>query len=108
MLIATSNSASRRRRRRVAKGLRNTVRSAVERPWPLTSAIPVQRRAVLDDATLMLQIAAELEACDSVSERGVERIEDLLRHGDSPVYSPAAAGALHDALTHAHAALHLR
>ena len=107
MLISTANHVSRRRRGRLAKGLRNTVRSAAERPRPLSSAIPVQRREVLDEAGLMLRIAAELEADDPVEERGVERLEQLLMHGESPVYSASANGALHQALTHARAALHL-
>jgi hypothetical protein len=108
MLIDTSTPVSRRRRRRLAKGLRNLVRTAGEPPqWSLSSAIPVQREAVLYERGFILAIARDLDSDDEVTARGLDLISDLLTHGDSPVYADSPDGALARALAHAYAGLHL-
>jgi hypothetical protein len=107
MLIDTSTSVSRRRRRRLAKGLRNLVRAAAEPPRALSSAIPVQRKAILYERGFILAIARDLESDDEVGARGVDLLAGLLTNGDSPVYADSPDGALASALAHAYAALHL-
>jgi hypothetical protein len=107
MLIDTSTPVSRRRRRRLAKGLRNVVRAAGESPRALGSAIPVQRKAILYESAFILEIARDLDSNDDVAPRGVELLDHLLTHGDSPVYTDSPDGSLALALAHAHTALHL-
>lgn len=99
--------ASRRCRKGLAEGLRNLLDAAGERAQAFTAAVPVQRRAILDERDLILRVAADLDSEDPVAARGVALIERLLTDGDSPFYRPAPGGTLRDALTHAHAALHL-
>jgi hypothetical protein len=99
--------ASRRCRRSIAEGLRNLIDAAEEPPRTVTSAVPVQRREILREQGFILQIALDLESDEAVNPRGVALLERLLTHGDSPFYSPLPEGSLRDALTHAHAALHL-
>jgi hypothetical protein len=52
-------------------------------------------------------IAEDLLSDDELSPRGIALVDELLRDGNSPIYSPAYEGALHAQLTHARAALHL-
>lgn len=75
--------ASRRCRRGIAQGLRNLLDAAEHPDRALTSAVPVQRHEILRESGFILQIAIDLEGDEPVNARGV------------------------DALTHAHAALHL-
>jgi hypothetical protein len=98
---------SRRCRRGVAQGLRNLVDAAEEPARSLTAAVPVQRRAILDERGLIVRLAVDLESDDRVAARGVALLERLLSDGDSPFYTPTPAGGLRDALIHAQAALHL-
>jgi hypothetical protein len=107
MLLETSTPVSRRRRNRLAKGLRNAVRAAEDRPRAFSSAIPVQRDAIAHEKGFILQIALDLESDDEVGRRGVELLGDLLTHGDSPIYTEYPDGELRRALVQAHAALFL-
>jgi hypothetical protein len=107
MLIEASTPVSPRRRKRLAKGLRNVVRAAEERPRAFSSAVPVQRQAILHEQGFMLQIAVDLESDDEVDPRGIALLDGLLTKGDSPVYTESPDGSLALALAHAHAALHL-
>jgi hypothetical protein len=107
MLIDTSTAVSRRRRKRLAKGLRNLVRTAGEPPRGFSSAVPVQREAVLYERGFILAMARELDSEDDVEPRGVELLEELLTNGNSPIYTDSPDGALALSLAHAHTALHL-
>jgi hypothetical protein len=98
---------SRRRRRRLAGGIRNLVHAAEQPVRALSAAAPLQRREIMRERGFLLQLAIDLESDDELSPRGVALIETLLTDGGSPVYSPLPPGALRDALTHAHAALFL-
>jgi hypothetical protein len=88
-------------------GLRNLVDAAEEPARALSSAIPVQRKQILHERGFLLQLALDLESDDDVNPRGVALLERLLTDGGSPFYMPAPEGTLRDALTHAHAAMHL-
>ncbi len=99
--------ASRRCRKALAEGLRNLLDAAGERTQAFTAAAPVQRQAILHEQDFLLQLAVDLESGDAVSPRGVALLDRLLTDGESPFYMPTPAGSVHDALIHAHAALHL-
>jgi hypothetical protein len=92
-------------RARMAAGLRRTI-AAAEQPWPRRSTqVPVQRSAILGERGQLLDLAHLLTEEDTVSPRGVARIEELLTDGRSPLYYPAPRGALAAALRHARATL---
>jgi hypothetical protein len=95
-----------RTRRRLAAGLQRTLNAAESRPM-LTSAIPVQREAVLRARDEIEQLIAGLLGPDEVTPRGVALVHELLTDGCSPLFAPNVNGELHQALRHAHAALHL-
>jgi hypothetical protein len=99
---------SRRGRRRLAAGLGRVLRAAEDPPAPLSSAVPVQRREVRAAHDEIEQLVEELLAPGAVQARGVLLINELLTHGDSPLFSPSAEGELDRAVRHAHAALLLK
>jgi hypothetical protein len=98
---------SRRRRAGLAASIRNLLDAAEERPRGFTVAVPIQRRAILGERQMLLQLAEDLESQDELKPRGIAIVERLLIDGGSPVYVDCPDGALHGALVHAHAALHL-
>jgi hypothetical protein len=98
---------SRRCRHGLAQGIRNLLDAAEEPRRALTSAVPLQRRAILTESPLLIGIARELTSEDDLNPRGIALVEQLLTDGDSPLYGPAPEGALHEALIHARAAMHL-
>jgi hypothetical protein len=98
---------SRRRRAGLAASIRNLLDTAERRPRGFTSAVPIQRRAILRERQMLLQLAADLESQDELEPRGIALVERLLIDGGSPVYVDRPEGALHGALVHAHAALYL-
>lgn len=98
---------SRRCRRGLAAGIRRMLEAAEEPVRALSAAAPLQRREILHERDFLLRLAADLESDQALGARGIALIEDLLTNGESPVYNPLPQGALHNALTHAHAALHL-
>ena len=98
---------SRRRRAGLAQGIRNLIDAAEEPRRGYTAAAPVQRREILSERTFLLELADDLAGDDKLSPRGIALVESLLTDGTSPVYSPSPEGALHAALTHARATLHL-
>ena len=93
-------------RARMAAGLRRAI-TAAERPWHggLSAQVPVQRAAILDERTELLGLAYLLTDEESVSPRGVARVEELLTDGRSPLYYPAPRGTLAAALRHTRATL---
>jgi hypothetical protein len=98
---------SRRSRAGLAASIRNLLDAAEERPRGFTAAVPIQRRAILRERRLLLQLAAELESQDELEPRGIVLVERLLIDGASPLYVDGPEGALNGALVHAHAALYL-
>jgi hypothetical protein len=98
---------SRRSRAGLAASIRNLLEAAEERPRGFTSAVPIQRREVLRERQMLLQLAADLESDDELYARGIALAERILIDGGSPVYVDSPDGALHGALVHAHAALYL-
>jgi hypothetical protein len=93
-------------RARLAAGLRRTI-AAAEQPWQQrrTAQVPVQRGAILNERALLIGLARLLTEEETVSARGVARVEQLLTDGRSPLYYPAPRGALPAALRHARATL---
>jgi hypothetical protein len=98
---------SRRYRHGLAAAIRNLLDAAEERPRGFSAAVPVQRREVLAERELMLQLADDLESSDELKPRGIALVERLISDGGSPVYTSSPGGSLHGALVHAHAALYL-
>lgn len=72
-------------RARLAAGLRRTI-AAAEQPWQqrLTAQVPVQRGAILNERALLIGLAQLLTEEETVSARGVARVEQLLTDGRSP------------------------
>jgi hypothetical protein len=99
---------SRRIRAGLAEGILNLLEAAEEPQRSLTAAVPLQRREIVAERGLLLTIAEDLRSEDELSPRGVALVEQLLTDGESPFYGAQAVdGGVHDALIHAHAALHL-
>jgi hypothetical protein len=99
--------ASRRYRAGLAEGIHNIIDAAEEPPRGFSAAVPVQRRDVLNERSLMLAVAADLLYDDELSPRGIALVDRLLSDGSSPLYIGGPGSALHDALVHARATLHL-
>jgi hypothetical protein len=96
-----------RSRAGLAASIRNLLDAAEEGPRGFTAAVPIQRRAILRERQLLLQLAADLESQDELEPRGIALVEQLLIDGGSPLYVEGPEPALHGALVHAHAALYL-
>jgi hypothetical protein len=97
---------SRRHRARTAKALRELVEESTHRAPSLFNAnVPVQARAVWQNAELILALADELERLDSVDPRGVILTDRLLTDGASPAYAPEDHGELARAVERARQAL---
>lgn len=98
---------SRRCRAGLADGIRNLIDAAEKPRRPYSAVAPLQRREILSEQAFLLQLADELAGEGEVSPRGIALVEGLLTDGASPIYAPSPDGALHVALTHARATLHL-
>ena len=99
--------ASRRYRCGLAASIRNLIEAAEEPPRGFSSAVPVQRRDILADRPLLLEIADDLESQQELKPRGIVLVERLITDGNSPVYMSSPEGSLHEALNQARAAMHL-
>ncbi len=88
-----------RARRRLARSLRARVKDA-EAPAAIrmSAAVPLCRRAVLPWRESLLGLAERLERPDPVNPAGVARVLVLLTDGTGPLYNPAAAGRMGDAV----------
>lgn len=67
--------------------------------------VPICRRALLESVAALDALADRLEAPDAVEARGVARLLVVLRDGTGPLFNPARADRLADALTEALEAL---
>ena len=99
--------SSARCRTGLAAGLKRMVEAAEEPPAVLTSQVPLNRRAILTERELFLELADDLRSPDSLSPRGVALVERLLTDSYSPCFASSREGELRQALRHARAALHL-
>jgi hypothetical protein len=105
-----------RYRSKLADALRRLLEAA-RRPQlnRYIAQLPLQARAVLETEPLILQLAADLEADEAVSPRGVILVDRLIRDGNSPVYWRCGMAieanppeeSVETAVRHARAALHL-
>ena len=90
---------ARRARRRLARSLRARVKDA-EGPAVarMSAAVPLSRRAVLPWRESLLGLAERLEGPDPLNPAGVARVLVLLTDGTGPLYNPAAADRMGDAV----------
>ena len=93
-------------RARMAAGLRHAI-AVAEQPWRhrRSAQVPVQRSAILNERAQLLGLAHLLTEEETVTARGVARVEELLTSGRSPLYFPSPPGALGAALRHTKATL---
>jgi hypothetical protein len=101
-----SRLVSRRHRAHSAKALRQLVTESTRRsPSLLNANLPIQARAVWENAELILALAKELEDSPAVDPRGVILTDRLLTDGASPAYASEDHGELGRAVERARAAL---
>jgi hypothetical protein len=105
-MVTQAKPVSRRRRRRLAKGLRNLVDAADHSSHGFSAAVPLERQQILAERDVLLDVADELDSEDELDPRGIALVRSLLTDAESPAYAPSSPGSLHAALTHAHAALY--
>ena len=96
-----------RRRRRYADSLEHVVLTARRRPAAgvFTSAIPVQRGAVLEERALLLELACQVREAHDAPASALAPVKWLLTDGNSPLYAPSPPGALQAAVLEAILAL---
>ncbi len=96
-----------RRRRSYADGLERAVLAARKRvaPGTWTSTVPVQRRAVLAERGLLLELACQVREAHDAPKAALEPVRRLVTDGASPLYYPSGPGALHEAVLEAMLAL---
>jgi hypothetical protein len=96
--------ASIRCRRSLSAGLRGLIEDAERSSRSLSSAAPIQRRAILRARAELERLAAELEADGPVGLEGIAKVQLLITDGGSPLYSSFPDGALEEAVLNARAA----
>jgi len=88
-----------RTRRQLARSLRARVKDAQRPAAPrMSAAVPLSRRTVLRWQESLLGLAERLERPDPVNPCGVARVLVLLTDGTGPLYDPAAAERMSDAV----------
>jgi hypothetical protein len=85
------------RRTRYAAGLERAMRAA-HQPAGLTAAVPVQRRQVHEARDVLAELAGALRAGDAVPAAALDGVRRLLTDCTSPLFAPAAPGALRAAV----------
>jgi hypothetical protein len=92
-----------RTRRRLAGGVEKAVLEAEDpRPHsPVSAAIPVQRRAVLNARSELLLLAAALRTAPDPQPRGIAAVSVLLSDGAGPLFTEHPAHALGSAVRRA-------
>ena len=97
---------SRRHRAQSAKALRGLVTESTRRaPGLFNATLPVEARAVWENAEQILALAEDLEELPSVDPRGVILCDRLLTDGGSPAYAAEDHGQLARAVKKAREAL---
>jgi len=64
----------------------------------MSAAVPLSRRVVVHWRESLLGVAERLERPEPVNPRGVARVLMLLTDGSGPLYDPAAADRMSDAV----------
>jgi hypothetical protein len=96
---------SQRTRCGLATGIVRAVEAAAERSGSFSSSAPLNRQEIQSARAELLQLAEDLRSPGPLQPRGVALTEQLLTHGDSPLYGPSIEGSLRDAVRHARTAL---
>ena len=96
-----------RRRRALAAALNRALREAEAPPAPFTAAVPVRRREIRKTRDEIEQLARDLLAPGEVRPRGVVLVQNMLTHGESPLFTASPDGALQRAVRQARSALHV-
>lgn len=96
---------SQRTRSGLATGIERVVEAAAEPSRSFSSSAPLNRSEIQSARAELLLLAEELRSDGPLQPRGVALTEQLLTHGDSPLYGPSAEGSLRDAVRHARTAL---
>jgi hypothetical protein len=96
---------SKRSRCGLATGIERAVEAAAEPGGTFSSSAPLNRPEIQSARAELLQLAGELRSPGPLQPRGVALTEQLLTHGDSPLYGPSAEGSLRDVVRHARTAL---
>ena len=102
--LRAAQLVARRRRARLARGLRRAATVAADR-GPTDAGIPVCRSAVLVARPTLLALADDLVEVPDPSPRGVALVQRLLVDGDGPLYRPWAPDDLYAAAEEARHAL---
>jgi hypothetical protein len=96
---------SQRWRRSLSAGIRRLIEDAESPPRPLSSAVPIQRRAIVCARRELEGLASVIEAGGAVAPGGLARVRLLITDGQSPLFSPSHDGAIGEAVRSARAAL---
>ena len=102
--LRAAQLVARRRRARLARGLRRAATVATDR-GPTDAGIPVCRSAVLAARPTLLALADDLVELPDPRARGVALVQRLLVDGDGPLYRPWAPDDLYAAAQEARHAL---
>jgi hypothetical protein len=89
----------------LARGLERAVEAVGEHGSCYGASAPLDRPGIERAEAELLDLAALLRSSEPVQPRGVALVEQLLTHGDSPLYAIAPEGALREAARQARAAL---
>ena len=92
-------------RRLLAAGIRGLLEDAESQSRPLSSAVPIQRRAILCARAQLEGLAAEIETDGPIAVEGLARVQLLITDGHSPLFSSSPDGAIEDAVRTARLAL---
>jgi hypothetical protein len=92
-------------RRSLAAGIRRLLEDAESPSRPLSSAVPIQRRAIVCARSQLEGLAAEIEADGPLAVEGLARVQLLITDGHSPLFSSSPDGAIEDGVRSARAAL---
>jgi hypothetical protein len=85
-------------RRRLAGGFRGRLSASRRAAHPIDRHVPLARAEIRRFAELIEELADRLDAPDPADPQGIARASLLLREGNSPLYTGAAAGELGPAL----------
>ncbi len=96
---------SQRWRRSLATGIRRLIEDAEGPSRPLSSAVPIQRGAIVCARAELEGLAAAIDAGGPVAVEGLAQTQLLITDGHSPLFSSSPDGAIEDAVRCARAAL---
>jgi hypothetical protein len=82
----------------LASGIERAVEAAAEPGGSFGSSAPLNRLEIDSARAELLLLAEELRSPGPIQPRGAALTEQLLTHGDSPLYGPSAEGSLRQAV----------